>query len=239
VSVAGGTIEGVGGVTGFREAASRLLEQHAVAADAPAMQRYMKSEMPFIGVRKPARVGIVDELCRRFPFTTQEDLVDSARALWREAGFREERYVALSMTGHRAQRRFQDPGMLGLYEEFAVTGAWWDFVDEIAGRRIGPLLLSHPDVVRPLLLRWSTDEDRWRRRTSIIAQLRAKDRTDVELLRRSIEANLADPDFFLRKAIGWALREHAKTDPGWVREFAENHELSPLSRREALRNIDR
>ncbi len=229
----------MGEVAGFREAALRLLGEQAVAADAPAMQRYMKSEMPFLGVRKPARVGIVDELCRRFPFATQEDLVDYARALWREAGFREERYVALSVTGHRAQRAFQDTGMLGLYEEFVVTGAWWDFVDETASRRIGPLLLSHPDVVRPMLLRWSTDEDRWRRRTAIIAQLRAKDRTDVGLLRRSIEANLADPDFFLRKAIGWALREHAKTDPGWVREFVETHDLSPLSRREALRNIDR
>ncbi|TDD86010.1 DNA alkylation repair protein [Saccharopolyspora karakumensis] len=217
----------------------RLLDEQAVAADAPAMQRYMKSEMPFFGVRKPARVRIVDALCGRFRFAKQEDLVDTARELWRKASCREERYVALSVTGHRAQRGFQDPGMLGLYEEFVVSGAWWDFVDEAASRRIGPLLLSHPDVVRPLLLRWSTDEDRWRRRTSIIAQLRAKDRTDVELLRRSIEANLDDRDFFLRKAIGWALREHAKTDPGWVREFVEHHELSPLSRREALRTIDR
>ncbi|MEB3370674.1 DNA alkylation repair protein [Saccharopolyspora mangrovi] len=227
----------MGEVTGFREAALRLLEEHAVAEDAPAMQRYMKSEMPFVGVRKPARVSIVDELCRRFPFTTQQDLVDSARALWRDATYREERYVALSVTGHRAQRRFQDTGALGLYEEFVVTGAWWDFVDEVASRRIGPLLLSDPDVVRPMLLRWSTDDDRWRRRTAIIAQLRAKDRTDVELLRRAVQANLTDPDFFLRKAIGWALREHAKTDPEWVRDFAANHELSPLSRREALRNI--
>ena len=228
----------MGEVAGYREAALRLLGEQAVAEDAPVMQRYMKSEMPFIGVRKPARVRIVDALCGRFRFAKQQDLVDSARELWRKASFREERYVALSVTGHRAQRGFQDPEMLGLYEEFVVTGAWWDFVDETASRRIGPLLLSHPDVVRPLLLRWSTDEDRWRRRTAIIAQLRAKDRTDVELLRRSIEANLADPDFFLRKAIGWALREHAKTDPGWVRDFAENHDLSPLSRREALRNLD-
>ncbi|WP_406691724.1 DNA alkylation repair protein [Saccharopolyspora sp. ID03-671] len=221
----------------FREAALRLLRERAVAADAPGMRAYMKSEMAFLGVRKPARVGIVDELCARFPFATQEELIGSARALWREASFREERYVALSVTGHKAQRRFQDPGMLGLYEEFVVSGAWWDFVDETASRRIGPLLLSHPDVVRPLLLRWATDDDRWRRRTAIIAQLRAKERTDVALLRRAIDANLADPDFFLRKAIGWALREHAKTDPGWVLDFAEHHALSPLSRREALRNI--
>ncbi|TWF95104.1 DNA alkylation repair protein [Saccharopolyspora dendranthemae] len=226
-------------VPGFCAEALRLLDEQAVPADAPAMQRYMKSEMPFVGVRKPPRVQIVNELCRRFAFPERDDLIDTTRALWRNATYREERYVALSVTGHRTQRAFQDPGMLGPYEEFVVTGAWWDLVDETASHRVGPLLLSHPDQVRPLLLRWSTDEDRWRRRTAIIAQLRAKDRTDVELLRRSIEANLTDQDFFLRKAIGWALREHAKTDPGWVREFTENHDLSPLSRREALRNIDR
>ena len=229
----------MGEVPGFRAEALRLLDEQAVAADAPAMQRYMKSEMPFLGVRAPSRARIVDELCRRFPFPERDDLIDTTRALWRNATHREERYVALSVTGHRTQRAFQDLGVLGLYEEFVVTGAWWDLVDETASRRIGPLLLSHPGEVRPLLLRWSTDEDRWRRRTAIIAQLRAEDRTDVELLRRSIEANLTDQDFFLRKAIGWALREHAKTDPGWVREFAENHALSPLSRREALRTIDR
>ncbi|RRO17472.1 DNA alkylation repair protein [Saccharopolyspora rhizosphaerae] len=224
-------------VSEFCEAALTSLREQAVPEDAPAMQRYMKSAMPFLGVRKPARVRIVDELCSRFRFATQEELVESARALWRGATHREERYVALSVTGHRAQRKLQDPGMLELYEEFVVTGAWWDFVDETASRRIGPLLLSHPDVVRPLLLRWAGDEDRWRRRTSIIAQLRAKDRTDVALLRRAVVTNLTDQDFFLRKAIGWALREHAKTDPDWVRDFVAQHELSPLSRREALRAL--
>jgi 3-methyladenine DNA glycosylase AlkD len=86
---------------------------------------------------------------------------------------------------------------------------------------------------------WSTDGDMWIRRASITAQLKAKDQTDLRLLRAVLEANLADPEFFIRKAIGWALREFGKTDPEWVRTFVSDHgdRLSPLSRHEALRNL--
>jgi 3-methyladenine DNA glycosylase AlkD len=85
---------------------------------------------------------------------------------------------------------------------------------------------------------WSTDTDRWRRRVSIICQLGSKDATDLELLRDTIEANISDQDFFLRKAIGWALRQHARVDAAWVRAFVDSHpELSPLSRREALKHL--
>jgi len=89
------------------------------------------------------------------------------------------------------------------------------------------------------MLRWSRDPDRWLRRTSIICQLGAKKSTDLDLLYACIEANLDDPDFFLRKAIGWALRQYAWTDPDEVRRYvaARTDRLSPLSRREALRNV--
>ena len=85
---------------------------------------------------------------------------------------------------------------------------------------------------------WSRDADRWRRRTSVICQLGSKAATDADLLADCVEANLADPDFFLCKGIGWALREQAKTDPGWVLAFVQTHPtLSPLSRREALKHL--
>jgi len=91
----------------------------------------------------------------------------------------------------------------------------------------------------PVLLRWSTDRDFWIRRASITAQLGAKSRTDAALLASVIEANMADRVLFIRKAIGWVLREYAKTEPGWVLDFAERNgaSLSPLSRREALKNV--
>jgi 3-methyladenine DNA glycosylase AlkD len=135
-----------------------------------------------------------------------------------------------------AARRLRDPAVLQTLRELIVAGAWWDYVDELA-HRVGDLLLSWPAEVRPALLTWTRSDDRWLRRASIICQLGARDRADVELLTTAIESAIGDSDFFLRKAIGWALRDYARTDPAWVRSFAETHELSPLSRREALKHL--
>jgi 3-methyladenine DNA glycosylase AlkD len=158
--------------------------------------------------------------------------------VWRNAEYREERYVAIDLTGYHSYARWQDSSLLPLYEEMIVTGAWWDYVDEIAIRRVGPILRAEPATVRPLMVRWSRDADLWRRRTSVICQVGAKEHTDTVLLARTTEATLDEPDFFLRKGIGWALREYAKTDPEWVRQFVGDHPaLSALSRREALRRI--
>jgi 3-methyladenine DNA glycosylase AlkD len=123
-------------------------------------------------------------------------------------------------------------------EEMITTGAWWDYVDELAGV-VGALLRAHPKEMRPLMRRWSTDPDMWKRRASIICQLAFKRDTDLELLYANIEPNLADREFFIRKAIGWALRQYAWTDPKEVARYVRANEskLSGLSRREALKNI--
>ena len=128
--------------------------------------------------------------------------------------------------------------MLPVYEEIIRNGAWWDLVDGVA-HRIFDLLRTHRPELERVLRSWSEDPDLWIRRSAIIAQLGAKTATDSELLAAVIEPSLADREFFIRKAIGWALREYSKTDPAWVRQFVERHEaaLSPLSRREALRNL--
>jgi 3-methyladenine DNA glycosylase AlkD len=120
-----------------------------------------------------------------------------------------------------------------------VSGAWWDHVDEISIRLVGPLLRAHPEQVAAAVRRWSRDPDRWRRRAAVICQIGSRDATDTALLAECILATVDDPDFFLRKGIGWALREHAKTDPGWVRRFTTSYRsrLSPLSLREATRTL--
>ncbi len=99
-----------------------------------------------------------------------------------------------------------------------VSGAWWDHVDEVS-HRIGALLRSDPDVLRPTVLSWTVSEDRWLRRASVICQVGAKTSTDLDLLTAAVIANAGDQDFFLRKGIGWALRDYARTDPEWVRTF--------------------
>ena len=129
--------------------------------------------------------------------------------------------------------------MLGLARHLVVTGAWWDVVDETAQHLVGEVLLRHRAAVTPTVRAWAVDDDLWLRRTAVICQLRHKGETDLDLLHEAIEANVADESFWLRKAIGWALRQHARTDPGWVLAEVEElgDRLSPLSRREALKHL--
>jgi len=197
---------------------------------APDMQAYMKSEMPFLGVQKPARTALAREVFTPLGFGTWQTTV---LTLWREATYREERYMAIALARDRRYREHRTMAALPLYEELIVTGAWWDLVDEVAVRLVGELDLAG------FLREWAVDEDMWKRRTAIIAQIARKGGTDAQLLFDCIEPNRGDREFFIRKAIGWALREYCKVDPDGVERYCATHELSPLSRREALRNLDR
>lgn len=221
-------------VTAARDGLAALADP----AKAPEMQRYMKSEMPYRGVPKPERAALTKRLFAEHVLSDVDAFVATTLELWRGAQFREERYLAIDLTGQRKYARWQNATLLPLYEEMIVTGAWWDYVDELAIRRVGPILRGEPEIVTPIMRAWSRDEDPWRRRTSVICQVGSKQDTDTELLAETIEATIADKDFFLRKGIGWALRQHSKTDPGWVRHFVDSHpELSSLSRREATKYL--
>jgi 3-methyladenine DNA glycosylase AlkD len=203
---------------------------------AGSMQAYMKSATPYLGVRVPEMRALTRAEAKLRPFTASADLIDTVLGLWRAADYREERYAAIALLDTPAARRLRDPALLETLRELIRTGAWWDYVDELA-HRVGDLLLGWPCEIRPTLVTWSRSDDRWLRRVSIICQLGARDRADLELLTLAIESSIGDSDFFLRKAIGWALRDYARTDPAWVRSFAATHELSPLSRREALKHL--
>ncbi|VVJ21230.1 DNA alkylation repair enzyme [Amycolatopsis camponoti] len=214
------------------------LAELADPVKAPAMQAYMKSAMPFRGVASPERNVLLKRVLADHILPDRVTYTATVLELWRAAEFREERYAAIALSGHRAYRRWQDPELLPMYEEMIVSGAWWDHVDELAIRRIGPILRADRAKVTPTMLSWSADRDLWRRRTAIICQIGAKEETDTDLLTRTIEPAIAEPEFFLRKGIGWALRDYAKTAPDWVRSFVDDHPgLSGLSRREALKHI--
>ncbi|WP_217183027.1 DNA alkylation repair protein [Streptomyces sp. AC495_CC817] len=201
---------------------------------APGQQAYMKSEMPFLGVRVPEVRRLTRRLARGI--TDHDALRGAALDLWRTATHREERYAATAITALRPLRGRLD--MMDVHEEMIRDGAWWDHVDEVA-HRVGDTLAAHPEEITPLLRSWSLDGDLWIRRVSIIAQLGRRGDTDVELLVAAIAPSISDPRFFLRKAIGWALRDYGRTDPGWVLSFVAAHEgeLSGLTRREALKHL--
>ncbi len=221
-------------------AITSALADAADPARAPKMQAYMKSAMPYLGVPVPSVRTIVRAEAKQRPPGSRGELAATVRGLWRPARFREERYAASALLDVPAARPLRSPALLALYRELIVSGAWWDHVDELA-HRVGELLAAYPDVIRPEMLRWQGDPDRWLRRVSIICQLGAKSGTDLELLAGAIDANAADRDFFIRKAIGWALREYARTDADWVRDFlaSRGERLSALSQREAIKHIGR
>jgi 3-methyladenine DNA glycosylase AlkD len=218
------------------DAIGAALRERADPVRAAGAQAYMKSTLPSLGVRVPEVRRIVAAAASVAPFESGDQLCATVLELWRNSSVREERYAAIDLTGSRLVAR--DLHMLPVYEEIIRSGAWWDFADGVSGRLCN-LLQAHRPEMTAVLLAWSTDADFWVRRASITAQLKAKGSTDTALLTRVIEANLADPEFFIRKAIGWALREYAKTSPEWVASFVAGHAsaISPLSRREALRRI--
>ena len=206
---------------------------------ATAMRAYMKSSMPYRGVPSPGQQAIYRRhvtAARRLDFDTW---MATCLELWRKAEYREERYAALALAGHPQYREYQVPRTLPMYDEMITDGAWWDYVDAVAIHLVGGMLRRHRVEVESLLVPWRTDASMWRRRSSIIAQVASKTNTDTAFLVASIEPNLGDREFFIRKAIGWALRAYAWVDPDWVRGYVVENtaRLSGLSRREALKNI--
>ncbi|WP_179665571.1 DNA alkylation repair protein [Nocardioides panaciterrulae] len=170
---------------------------------------------------------------------SREEWEATVRALWDVASHREERYAALALAKHRSARGWLDAAVLPLVHHLVVTGAWWDYVDDVAANLVGPALVADRERATPLLRAWASDEDPWVRRTVVLCQLKSRRDTDLELLRHAVECNVDDPSFWLRKAIGWALREYARLDPEWVRaEVARlDGRISGLSRREALKRL--
>jgi 3-methyladenine DNA glycosylase AlkD len=205
---------------------------------APQMQAYMKSAMPYFGVPAPPMRKTSKAIFRDLEFADANAWRDDVLALWRGARYREERYAAIELTGVRQAAEFQTPAAMPMYEEMIVSGAWWDTVDAIASQRVGPILREFPVQTKKLMREWSRCDNLWKRRTSIICQLGAKGATDLKLLYDCIQPSLGEKEFFLRKAIGWALRQYAWTDAAEVMRYVKEKgdQLSPLSKREALRN---
>ncbi len=208
-----------------------------------AQQAYMMSAMPYRGLTSPELRRLLRPVLADPVPADRATWEADVRELWDGATHREERYAAVELTGHRAARAWQDPSTLDLYRHLVVTGAWWDLVDPVAADRVGPILLSHRAAVTPVIHEWSVADDLWTRRTAILAQLKHRADTDLDLLSDVVDANLQNSpfgrEFFVRKAIGWALRQHARTDPAWVAAFvaARGERLSGLSRREALKHV--
>jgi 3-methyladenine DNA glycosylase AlkD len=206
---------------------------------AAQQQRYMKSTLPYRGYTSPELKALLRPLLASYEPVDRMTWERTVRALWDGATHREERYAAIAVARHRRARVWLAPESLPLFRHLVVTGAWWDLVDETAQHLVRPTLVAHRAALTPVLRAWASDEDLWVRRTAVICQLGLRADTDTDLLRHAIDLNVDDPTFWLRKAIGWALRDYARTDPDWVRAEVSRHgdRMSGLSRREALKHL--
>lgn len=217
------------------------LRSVADPARAAGAQAYMKSEMPFLGVGAVPLRKTCRSLFRELSLDSDGAWRAAVLSLWREAKFREERYAAVELSGIRAADPWQTMRALPMYEEMIVDGAWWDYVDAIASNRLGVILRNEPKPMRRAMLAWSRDGNLWKRRGAILCQLRFKEETDLDLLYACVEPSLSSKEFFLRKGIGWALRQYAWTDPGEIARYVreKGDRMSGLTRREALKNVSK
>jgi 3-methyladenine DNA glycosylase AlkD len=222
------------GIDAVRSALARAADPER----APQMQAYMKSQLPYYGVAMPDVRRIARQVFRDRPPQSRAAWEATVRALFDDATRREERYAALVLLGLPRHAAYLDADALPLLEHLVTVGAWWDIVDDVS-HRVGDALLADRTRVEPVVRGWIRSDDLWLRRVAIICQLGHRDATDLDLLVDAITPALPERAFFLRKAIGWSLREYAKTDPDWVRRFVTGHaeNLSGLSKREAMKHL--
>ena len=222
---------------GLVDLAATRLRAAADPTKAAPMAAYMKTNAPFYGVQKASRVTVEREIVRRYPPQRRADYRRAVLALWNRP-HREERYLAIDYACSFPQ--YITVSSFPLYRKMIVEGAWWDFVDATAIHLVGRVLLHQRDAATPKISSWIDDPDLWLRRSSIIGQIGHKEATDADLLFGACRSRMHEREFFIRKAIGWALRDYAKTSPLEVREFvlANRNGLSGLSFREATKHLD-
>ncbi|MDF2961479.1 MAG: hypothetical protein K0S39_3214 [Paenibacillus sp.] len=211
------------------------LRAHADSDKAAPMQAYMRDLFPFLGVRSPERAALVKAFLQEHGLPQGTELQDTVRELWRLPE-REFQYTALQLL--EKQRKQLQPSDIDLLEHLVVNKSWWDTVDTIAGGLIGAHFTKFPELIPVYTERWISSDNLWLQRSALLFQLSYKSRTDAPILFDYIRRTADSKEFFLRKAIGWALRQYSKTDEAAVRRFVAEAKLSPLSEREALKYAD-
>ena len=220
------------------------LASRAQPDKAGPMQAYMKSAMPFWGVEAPARRLAVAAVAAQHPVVDGQVLLETVCELWHHAARREERYAALDLLRRPALRQLMDMRWLPVLHDLIVSGPWWDHNDEVSGQALPWFLQRYPEHVKPVLRQWAHSDQLWLRRAAMLSQRGLKaEHFDAVLLYDCILPSTGSSamarEFFIRKGIGWALRERSYAAPDEVQAFCDQYraQLSPLTLREALRVI--
>ncbi len=216
------------------ERLSELFEQHRNMDNAVPMKKYMKNQFPFLGIKTPLRKKLFSTFYKESGLQKEPFQHGLVLALW-EKDEREYQYAAMDYIEKSLKKLTKDD--LPLMEKLITTKSWWDTVDMLAQKPVGTIAAKWPEVIPETIEGWAYGDHLWLRRTALLFQLKYKEKTDEELLYRFILHNAGDTEFFIQKAIGWALREYSKTNPDSVRAFIADHELPKLSVREGRKYL--
>lgn len=219
-------------MTPYTDQLVKFFTPMANPANSEPMARYLRDQFPFLGIKTPQRRSLVREFVAAHGKPAPEIWREVVRELW---GLPEREYQYIAMDLMHRLRRDLDTADFALAETLITTKSWWDTIDWLATHLVGDLYKKFPHEGRRSIAVWRSSPNFWLRRTCLLFQLHYKKETDVPLLFDIICENQADSEFFIRKAIGWALREYSKQDAEAVVAFVSQNELSPLSQREALK----
>lgn len=216
---------------------THAMQQAADPTKAGPMQAYMKTAQPFYGVQAGPRQKLFKTIARQFKQISREAYGQIIDELWR-GHYREDQYQAIEVAQY--YKTYHTKESWPIYEGMIRTATNWDTLDGLASWLIGPLILRHRELENELV-KWSVDDNMWVRRASLLAHLHHKQQTNTHLLSELILRLAHEQEFFIRKAIGWVLRDYSYTDPAWVESFVTQHsdKLSGLSKREALKVINK
>lgn len=212
-----------------------LYKDNASAENADAMAKYMKKLFPFYGIKTDLRRSLHKQALEH----NKQEVKEKARRIAIELYARPEREchysaVEVLIKALKGQYKLED---ITFIEYLLVNNSWWDSVDVISKYLLGEYLKQYPKEIAEVTMRFSASDNMWLNRSAILFQLGYKKDTDENLLFEICCRHRESKEFFIQKAIGWALREYAKTNPQAVRNFVFSAGLKPLSNREALKNI--
>lgn len=208
------------------------LSDRADKEKARPMEKYMKNHFKFLGIKSPELNQLLKDFFKENGLPEPSIFKETVHELW-QLPEREYQYAALRMID-KIKIDFEKEDIIFL-EDLTTSKSWWDTVDHIAPNYIGMLFKKHPEMIKKYTTKWTASDNIWLQRTAVLFQLKYKQETDTEVLFDCIEKCMDSNEFFVRKAIGWALREYSKTNPDGVIQFVDNRSLSALSKREALK----
>ena len=217
------------------EELQKAFETNANPDDSAPMERYMKNHFRFLGLKSPVRKDLQKEFIKKAKLLPDKEFVDLIRLLWNQP-YREYQYTACDLLDRNKKKI--PLNYVTEFEWLITTKSWWDSVDGIVPRSLGYYFLNYPEQIEKHIPRWVSQKNIWLQRAAILFQLKYKEKTNTELLFEVILELMNTNEFFVNKAIGWALREYSKTNPKEVAIFVAANKLSNLSRREALKVIN-